>query len=55
MRSRLPVIEESFRRRLRESVPRGGRDVGRTEGDERSDRNDSSPAKRSGGLKAVER
>jgi len=52
---RLEVISEFFRRRLRESVPRGGSDVGRTEGEEMSDRNKSSPAKRSGGLNAVER
>jgi hypothetical protein len=53
--SRFEVIVESLRRRLRERVPKGGRDVGRTDGDEIRDRNSSSPAKRSGGLNAVER
>jgi hypothetical protein len=55
IRVRLEVISEFLRRRFRESVPRGGRDVGRTEGEEMRDRSRSSPAKRSGGLNAVER
>jgi hypothetical protein len=55
IRVRLEVISEFLRRRFRESVPSGGRDVGRTEGEEMRDRKRSSPAKRSGGLNAVER
>lgn len=49
------VMFESFRRRFKDKVPRGGREVGRTEGEEIRDKKRSSPAKRSGGLNAVDR
>jgi hypothetical protein len=52
---RFEVILDSFRRRFKESVPRGGSEFGRTEGDEIRESNNNSPAKRSGGVKAVDR
>lgn len=54
-REREAVDWGSLRRKFRDKVPSGGRAVGRTEGEERSERSKSSAASLSGGEKAVER